>query len=123
MTACACNWPLNINVMLRKLFLVETAAILTKSRILKNGTTFESDTQLFLKGLDMYNNKITRKLVLMKWTLTPPQSQDYSIASLVRAERELQCSIVSLCRLEHKPCMKQKNRSNSAGMGDHAAHS
>ena len=27
MTACACNWPLNMNVMLRKLFLVETAAI------------------------------------------------------------------------------------------------
>ena len=26
----------------------------------------------------MYNNKITRKLVLMKWTLTPPQSQDYT---------------------------------------------
>ena len=50
---------------------------MTKSRILKNVTTFDSDTQLFLKGFDMYNNKITRKLVLMKWILTPPQSQDY----------------------------------------------
>ena len=48
-----------------------------KSWILKNVTTFESDTQIFLKGLDMYNNKITRKLVLMRWTRTPPQSQDY----------------------------------------------
>ena len=51
---------------------------MTISRILKNVTTFESDTQLFLKGLDMYNNKITRKLVLMKWTLTPPQSLHYT---------------------------------------------
>ena len=30
----------------------------------------------------MYNNKITRKLVLMKWTLTPPQSQDHFTKSL-----------------------------------------
>ena len=52
---------------------------MTKSRILKNVTTFESDTQLFLKGLDMYNNKITRKLVLMKWTLIPPQSLHYFV--------------------------------------------
>ena len=78
MTACACNWPLNMNVMLRKLFLVETAAIFDEISDLKNVTTFESDTQLFLKGLDMYNNKITRKLVLMKWTLTPPQSLHYT---------------------------------------------
>ena len=91
MTACACNWPLNMNVMLRKLYLVETATIfLTKSRILKNVTTFESDTQLFLKGLDMY--KITRKLVLMKWTLTPPQSLHYQISS-----KPVVCSPLALC--------------------------
>ena len=41
-------------------------------------TTFESDTQIFLKGLDIYNNETARKLVLMRWTRTSPQSQNYN---------------------------------------------
>ena len=32
---------------------------------MRNAYRFELDTQIFLKGLDMYNIKIRRKLVLM----------------------------------------------------------